>query len=229
MNKICTIIIPTLNAASRLRQLLVTLQDHLPQGFADIIVVDGDSRDGSADVALRYGARSLISPRGRGLQLAAGAHQARTPWLVFLHADSTPGEGFVQSLQKTVTNNEARHTAWYWRLQFDQPHWKARVLAKAVDLRCKLWGLPYGDQGLIIHQTLYEAVGGYPPVSLMEDVLLARALGKNRLKGLAGTIITSAERYEQEGYLKRCMKNQLLLWRLKRGTLPDRLRADYDA
>jgi hypothetical protein len=95
-----------------------------------------------------------------------------------------------------------------------------------VALRCVLLGLPYGDQGLLISRRLYEEVGGYRPLPLMEDVDLVRRL-RGRLRPLAARALTSAERYRRDGYLGRSVRNAVLLARYFAGADPERLAKAY--
>jgi rSAM/selenodomain-associated transferase 2 len=202
-NKI-TVVIPTLDAATGLARLLPSLRERI---VGEIIVADGGSRDETVAVAQAAGARLAPAARGRGLQLAAGAAAAEGAWLLFLHADCLPQPGWEAAVSRFVEAPGAAERAGYFNLAFDEPSPAARRLERIVAWRCRRLGLPYGDQGLLIARPLYDAVGGFPPVPLMEDVALARRLGRKRLKPIGATIVASASRYRRDGWVKRPLRN----------------------
>ena len=207
-----SIVIPTLDAADVLGATLAALADGLVRleehGIGtEVVVADGGSRDGSEAEARRYGARSVEAAQGRGGQLAAGAAATSGEWLLFLHADTRPAPGWADeaSAFMNAPGNEGR--AACFRFALDDPAAAARRLEKLVALRCRLLALPYGDQGLLIHRSLYEALGGYRPLPLMEDVDLVRRIGRRRLSCLATPAVTSAQRYRHAGYAPRIARN----------------------
>lgn len=157
--------------------------------------------------------RAVHGPAGRGAQLATGAAAARGAWLLFLHADTRLGPGWEAALGAAM-GEPGR--AGYFRLALDDDAPAARRLERAVAWRCRRLALPYGDQGLFISRALYDAVGGFRPLPLMEDVELVRRLGRRRLRALDADAVTSAERFRREGYLRRSAKNLSLLglWHL---------------
>jgi rSAM/selenodomain-associated transferase 2 len=206
------VVIPTLNAAATLPGTLESLAVLPPHRR---IVVDGGSRDATAALALAAGAHLLHAPRGRGGQLAAGAGAAPdASWLLFLHADTrldADAGRAVAARMAPAGAEAAAGQAGYFRLALDHDHPAARRLERLVAWRCRRLALPYGDQGLLIGRALYEAVGGFRPLPLMEDVDLVRRLGRRRLSALAGTALTSAERYRRAGYGCRSLRNLALL------------------
>jgi len=215
-----SIVIPTLDAAATLPATLAACAE----AEAPIIVVDGGSGDATASIARAAGAQVLTAPRGRGPQLAAGAAAATTAWLFFLHADTRLPPGWWAALQPAL-HQPGR--AWYGRFALDDPAPQARRLERLVGWRCRLLALPYGDQGLLISRTLYNAVGGFRPLPLMEDVDLVRRLGRRRLAALPVAALTSAERWRRQGWWRRSARNLgcLALWFL--GVPPASLRRFY--
>jgi rSAM/selenodomain-associated transferase 2 len=200
MTKDISIIIPTLNAAAFLPGTLAAIgHGH------EIVIVDGGSTDGTRELAAASGARVLIAPRGRGAQIAAGIAAATHPWLLLLHADTrlSPGWGLA------THDNAAR--AGYFRFALDSADPRARRLERMVAWRSRVLGLPYGDQGLLIHRDLLRLVGGMKPLPLMEDVDLIRRLGRSRLVPLSADAVTSAHKWETQGYLRRSARNLLCL------------------
>ncbi|WP_428492366.1 TIGR04283 family arsenosugar biosynthesis glycosyltransferase [Rhodopila sp.] len=190
------VIIPTLNAAATLAETLAAL-GRVPE----IIVVDGASSDATVAIAAASGAVVLTAPRGRGSQLAAGVAAATQPWLLLLHADTRLAPDWRAAAQLAPAQ------AGYFRFCLDAPDHQARRLERLVAWRNWFFGLPYGDQGLLIHRDLLRAAGGVRPLPLMEDVDLVRRLGRARLVPLAADAVTSARKWREQGYLRRSARN----------------------
>jgi rSAM/selenodomain-associated transferase 2 len=210
-----SVVIPTLNSQAGLPAALARLVPAAVDGLVrEVIIVDGGSGDGTTAIADQTGARLLTCERGRGKQLAAGARHARFPWLLFLHADTALEEGWERealAFVGQVDSGERSLGAAAFRFTLDDQGLRPRMLERLVALRCNLFGLPYGDQGLLIPKRLYDALGGYRPLSLMEDVDLVRRLGRRRINMLRSRAITSAERFRDDGYVHRSARNLLCL------------------
>ncbi len=211
-----SIVIPTLNEMSRLPATLAALgAAGVPDGgggaATDIVVSDGGSRDATAAMAREAGARVVAGASGRGAQLAAGADAARSGWLLFLHADTRLGPGWRAAADVFMADPANRQCAGYGRFRLDDPHPRARRLEARVAWRCRRFGLPYGDQGLLIGRDFYRALGGYRPMPLFEDVDLVRRIGRNRLVPLEFDAVTGAERFVRAGYRRRSARNLALL------------------
>jgi rSAM/selenodomain-associated transferase 2 len=220
-----SVVIPVLNAAEELPKALVALAESALVG--EIIVVDGGSRDGGAAIARRAGARMIDAPRGRGTQLAAGAAEVAGDWSLFLHADCRLGAGWEDAVRAFVTAPGAAGRAGYFDLALDDDVPAARRLERLVRWRCQVLALPYGDQGLLIHRTLYDRIGGYEAIPLMEDVDIVRRLGRARLKPIGATITTSAKRYQHGGYWWRPLRNLFCLLLYVAGVPPARIAKIY--
>jgi len=212
-----SVIIPVLN---RSRDLDATLTA-LPQ-VGEVIVVDGGSTDGSTEVAARHGALVVIRQPCRGSQLRVGAEHAASSWLLFLHADTRLDEAAWDAIRQRLARGMARRAA-ACRLRLDDRAWQARLLELGVRLRVGLLALPYGDQGLLIHRALYEEVGGYRDLPLMEDVDLVRRLGRGRLARLDGTATTSAERWRRRGWARQSLANLRCLFLYMMGVPAERI------
>jgi hypothetical protein len=144
----------------------------------------------------------------------AGAVRAKHPWLLFLHADTVLDPGWEQEasyFMEAVDKGKAELAAAAFRFALDDEGLAPRVLERLVRLRCAMLRWPYGDQGLLIPRRLYDEVGGYRCMPVMEDLDLARRLGARRLKLLRARAVTSAQRYKVEGYVQRSVKNQVCL------------------
>ena len=202
-------VIPTLNAANMLPDTLAALRRSAIVG--EIIVADGGSADASIALAEAAGARVVVARRGRGAQLAAGAAAASGNWLLFLHADCHLEADWETAVVAFLTAPEAVSRAGYFDFALDDPAPAARWLERIVAWRCRALALPYGDQGLLIARRLYDAVGGFAPLPLMEDVDLVRRLGRRRLRRIGARCLASARRYRRDGYLRRPLRNLLCL------------------
>ena len=220
-----SVVVPTLNAAAELPATLAALGNRAgdaPAGAREqapeetpretpreTIVVDGGSLDGTTEVAARFGARVLAAPHGRGAQLAAGVAAATQPWLLLLHADTRLGRGWQAAATAHMRDTPDR--AGYFRFVLDSDNRRARRLERLVAWRCRVLGLPYGDQGLLIHRDLLRAVGGVRRLPLMEDVDLVRRLGRHRLAALEVAAVTSAAKWQRGGWYRRSARNLLCL------------------
>lgn len=211
-----TIVIPALNAAERLPSCLAAVRG------ADILLVDGGSVDDSRALANDAGATVLTAPRGRGNQLAAGAAAAQGAWLLFLHADTVLSANWRNTVEIFAFSPENRRKAGYFRLAFDDETPALRRIAGAANWRSRMLGLPYGDQGLLIHRDFLAQLGGYSPIPLMEDVDLVRRIGRHRLVALDAVATTSAVRY-RDGAAQRVLRNLGCLALYFLGVSPARL------
>lgn len=215
-----SVVIPTLNAAATLGPCIAAVRE-----ADEIVVADGGSTDGATDIAERDGARLVRSKPGRGVQLAAGAEAAFGDWLLFLHADTRLAPGWRAAADLHRARNPDR--AACFRLRLDAGEWQARFVETAVELRVRLLGLPYGDQGLLISRRLYDETGGYRPLPLMEDVDLVRRIGGRRLEWLDVAALTSPERWRRDGWLRRSGRNLLCLALYRSGMSAERVARLY--
>ncbi len=206
-----SIVIPTLNADDGLAACLTALVPAAVEGLVrEVIVVDGGSHDRTLKIIEQSGAELVRSAPGRGEQFATGAARARGPWLLFLHADTVlePGwEREVATLIERVDSGRRKPTAAAFRFALDDDGLWPRLVEAGVAARCALFRLPYGDQGLLIPRQLYQQVGGYGRLPLMEDVDLVRRIGRRRMTVLRTRAVTSAVRYQRDGYVRRSARN----------------------
>ena len=189
----------------------------------EVVVADGGSSDETVAVARLADARVVAAARGRGSQLAAGAAAAAGGWLLFLHADCRLELGWESAVGAFLMAPEAESRAGYFDLALDDPAPAARRLERIVAWRCRVLALPYGDQGLLIARTLYDAVGGFAALPLMEDVDLVRRLGRHRLAPIGARCFASAGRYRRDGYLRRPLRNLFCLSLYFAGVPPARI------
>lgn len=233
-----SIIIPTLNSAKELPATFASLMPALLEGaINEVIIVDGGSTDDTLKMADEAGAKILTpETKGRGPQLSAGAIAAKNQWMLFLHSDTELEEDwhsevsqFIKSQNQITTNPSANNTipnAAAFKFSLKDKGLAAKLMAKMVSLRCALFSLPYGDQGLLISKQTYEACGGYPQFPIMEDADIIRRL-PSPVKILQSRAFTSAEKYQKEGYLKRSARNLYCLAAYYRGLPPEKIYQIY--
>lgn len=219
-----TLIVPALDAASFLPPCLAALAE-APD--CERILVDGGSQDGTCDIARAAGWRVLDAPRGRGLQLAAGARAAGGDWLLFVHADTVLAPGWHRAAHEFIADPDNVASAGYFRLAFDTADPRGARVARLANWRARVLGLPYGDQGLLIARAAYEAHGGFRPLPLMEDVDLVRRIGRTNLREVAATATTSPARYERDGWWLRPARNLLCLSLWYAGLRPETIARLY--
>ena len=234
-----SVIVPVLNDGPVLMQLL----DALPANpDCEVIVVDGGS-DAAVDAlcARHPDVRLIRAPAGRGGQMNAGAAVSTGAWLFFLHADSSLPEGWPAAIAGTQANGDsasssashgarpvASHVGGWFRFALDDRAWQARVIEWLVAGRVALLSLPYGDQGFFVRRDVFAAMGGFRDIPLMEDVEFARRLvrhGPVRRSPLA--LVTSARRWQRDGWFRRSARNVGLVCLYFLGVDPARLARRY--
>jgi len=214
-----SVIIPTLNAAATLATCLA----RLGSGYA-VIVSDGGSTDGTGEIARQAGARVVAGPAGRGGQLGRGAGAAAGPWLLFLHADCYLPPGWEKPVRAFMATGGG---AAVFGLRFRARGVMARLVGAWAGFRTRAFGLPFGDQGLLISSRLYKEIGGFPDVPLMEDIAMARALGRGRITLLPVAVETGAERYLADGWIRHGARNMIRQVRFLSGAEPALLAKSY--
>ncbi len=221
------IVIPVLGAPQELATTLAALEEGRAAGLVgEVFLVGGD---GATALRARCGgtARVITAAPGRGQQLAAGAAAGDAPWLLFLHADTRLAPGWAAEVAEFIRRTPGGERAAVFKLAFDATHVAARGIAALANWRSRWLGLPYGDQGLLISREFYEAVGGFRPLVLMEDVDLVRRIGRRRLTLLEGRAVTSAARYRRDGWCLRPLRNLSVLTLYFLGVPPATLRRLY--
>lgn len=217
-----SVIIPTLNAQQHLGHCLESLLHGVEAGLIrELIVTDGGSTDATVDLAKAWGAEVVEGTASRGAQLRRGCALAKGRWLLVLHADTALDHDWVGAALEHMNTNQA---GWF-RLAFERGGRAGKIVAAWANVRSR-FGLPYGDQGLLIPASLYDSVGGYPDQPLMEDVAIARAL-RGRLRMIDAVARTSALRYKRQGWLRRGLRNTWTLARYITGTSPNDLVRSY--
>ena len=220
-----SVVIPALDEAPCLARLLPELPRVCPD--AEIIVADGGSRDGTADVARsRAGVQLVEGPRGRARQMNAGARRASGDVLLFLHADTRLPDGAAGAIAAALADPGV--VGGRFDVRFDSGRRLLAIVAWFMNARSRATSICTGDQAIFARRADFEAVGGYPDIPLMEDIELSRRLkARGRLAALRARVTTSARKWEREGPLRTIG----LMWALRLlhfcGVAPERLHRWY--
>lgn len=195
-----TVVIPVWNEKEGIEGLISHLKEAETGHVAEILVSDGGSTDGTAEVARSAGARVILSPRkGRAAQMNAGAEAARGEILYFLHADTLPPNGF-----DTIILSELRRdvAAGCFRLQFDETHPALQFYSHFTRLHSRF--LRFGDQSLFLRRKLFQKIGGFrEELIVMEDQEIFHRIKNEGIIVVASEkVITSARKYRENGYLR---------------------------
>lgn len=217
-----SIVIPVLNEAACLDRTLADLfsRDWV-RNRCEVLISDGGSTDASLDIARRYPCGIVASATGRALQMNAAAARARAPRLLFLHADSE-----LPDAASELPSSNMRWGFFYLRLSGRQPVF--RLIETAINLRTGASRIAGGDQGLFFDRGFFESLGGFPQISLMEDIAISKkARARAAPLVIKSPIVTSSRRWQQRGVFKTV----LLMWWLRfafwLGADPDRLHKFY--
>ncbi|KFX70152.1 glycosyl transferase [Pseudomonas taeanensis MS-3] len=219
-----SVIIPARDEAQALPLLLANLAG-LRAGGAELIVVDGGSRDATAALAVPCADQVLESSPGRARQMNAGAAVARGDYLWFVHADTQISAESIQCLLEVL----AERPLWgRFDVRLSGHSLSLRLIGMMISLRSRLTGVASGDQGIFVARASFEALGGYADIPLMEDIELSRRLKKKaRPRCLRPALLTSSRRWERHGV----WRTVLLMWRLRLayycGASPARLARQY--
>jgi len=204
-----SIIIPVLNEGEGLAATLDVLADLRALG-TEVIVVDGGSRDATIQRARPRADRVILAPRGRALQMNAGAEKASGDVLLFLHADTRlPADADHLVLRGL----ERSGRAWgRFDVKIEGQSSLLRVIAWHMNVRSRLTGIATGDQAIFARRAAFQAAGGFPAIPLMEDVALCKRLKRvSRPLCLHDCVATSGRRWEKNGVLS----TMVLMWRLR--------------
>ena len=217
-----SLILPALNEAAAIGATLANLATERPH---EILVVDGGSTDATADIVRAAGVTLLTGARGRAAQMNLGARHATGDVLMFLHADCTLEPGSLDAARRTL--REYRVAAGCFCMRVDAGGLVYRMIDAAATARVRLTGLIYGDQGLFLTREMFERVGGFPNLRLMEDVFISFALRKlGRMRVADSRIVVSARRWQKVGPIRQTLRNWTLTALAAAGVHPDRL-AEY--
>ncbi|MFY9808764.1 MAG: TIGR04283 family arsenosugar biosynthesis glycosyltransferase [Pseudonocardiaceae bacterium] len=220
-----SIVVPTLNEASRIERCLQRLRKDFPD--CELVVVDGGSTDGTPDLAAHY-ARTVRSAAGRGTQLNAGAAVTTGDILWFVHADCQLPADALDLLRRAVLDPGV--VGGGLQLRFDQRSVGLDYLAVSSNLRARRLHWIFGDQAMFVRRDVFDSVGGFPQIPLMEDLEMSRILRRRGELAVLPTAVTaSARRLVDQGVWRMTVLMQLLKLQYLLGVDPERIRRRYEA
>ncbi len=203
-----SVIVPTLNEELNVGKCLSKVKSC---DGVEIIVVDGGSHDRTVDVAGSYGAKVLLGPRGRAVQMNLGALVAKGEILVFLHGDTLLPDNWDYHVRHQLQSSETIAGAFELRIDSGRP--ALRIIELLANYRSRRLGMPYGDQALFMRADTFRAQGGFVNEPIMEDFELMRRLRKQGTVRIApAAVLTSARRWEEKGVWATTAINQLLIF-----------------
>ena len=218
-----SIIIPVLNEAAIIRS---TLDNLLAYQDAEVIVVDGGSKDNTASIARAAGAKTIIVSGGKAVQMNAGAKIATADILLFLHVDTSLPDNFIQLVIQTLKQPEV--IAGAFELNIEGKKLSLRWIEALVKMRSHLFSLPYGDQAIFLIKKTFEDVGGFSQLPIMEDFeLMQRLKRQGKIAIASDKVITSSRRWQKLGVWKTTLINQLVIAGYYMGISPERLSHFY--
>jgi rSAM/selenodomain-associated transferase 2 len=218
-----SVVIPAINEQPNVSRAIASAYDACAD---EVIVVDGGSSDHTMDVARQSGATVISSPPGRAIQQNAGAQAASGDMLLFLHADCRLHSDAIRQVRDAFQQRRLVCAAFRQRIESDA--WIYRVVERGNAARVAWLGWPYGDQGICLPKELFGKIGGFPPVMLMEDLLLLKKLRTyGRPVLLPGPIYVSDRRWARQGLVRQTVRNWTLLAAYRCGVSPDRLAHHY--
>ncbi|MBD2343265.1 TIGR04283 family arsenosugar biosynthesis glycosyltransferase [Anabaena subtropica] len=218
-----SIVIPALNEAENIQQAIATTQ---PSADIEVIVVDGGSQDDTVAIAQSLGVKVISSFPGRAVQMNAGATLAMGEILLFLHADTRLPVGFDEIIRAALQQPGVIAGAFALRINADLAG--LRLVEKGVYWRSRLLQMPYGDQAIFMTKAVFQQVGGFPELPIMEDFELMRRLKRvGKIAILPVAVVTSARRWLQKGVFKTTLINQVVIVAYLLGVAPAQLRSWY--
>ena len=218
-----SIIIPTLNSETDLRETLGALFEGIENNLIrELIISDGGSIDKTKLIANEVGAVIVEVSCGRGMQINKGIDKSKGDWILILHADTSLSSGWSVKLLEKIDKNFAYH----FKLKFRSKSLFARILEYWAHIRSKFLGLPYGDQGFLIHRDLLGTIEGFPKIPIMEDIAIANRL-KGKIRPLDILAHTSAEKYHKNGWFRQSVINFFIFIQYRRGKDPNQLYKFY--
>jgi rSAM/selenodomain-associated transferase 2 len=202
-----SVVVPMLNEERTIAATLLALTQLKPH---ELILVDGGSSDGTPTICRQFNVEVLTAPRGRAAQMNYGAQRATGNVLLFLHADTRLPLTAFDDIRNAL--GDPRFVGGRFDIQLDGDHWMLRVIGAMISLRSRLSKVGTGDQGIFVRREVFQRMGGFPEIPLMEDIALCRALKRlGEVACLRSKVITSARRWESDGVWRTIIR----MWTLR--------------
>lgn len=218
-----SIIIPTLNESKHIKTTLASTQ---LSTNVEVIVVDGGSEDNTVDIAQSTGVKVIVGYQNRACQMNAGAMNATGDILLFLHADTLLPTDFDAMIRTAL--QQPGIVAGAFSLRINATHTGLRLVEWGVKWRSKWLQMPYGDQGIFITKEVFNYIGGFPELPIMEDFQLIRDLKRlGKITFIPVPVITSPRRWLKKGILQTTLINQVVIIAYFLGVSPQRIRSWY--
>lgn len=221
-----SIVIPTYNESAIIGSTLAKLNE-ITTSQDEIIVVDGSSEDNTREIAREFpNVILIISRRGRASQMNAGAKIAKGEYLLFLHADVQIDEICLSMLKNRICGNEIQ---WGWfALTLDSPRFIYRVIEMGANLRNRFTGIPLGDHGIFVKKDMFDIIGGFPEIPIMEDLEFVKKMNivTNGIE-IKSPVKISVRRFEHSGIIRTLSRMWVLRILYYFGVPPERLTKYY--
>lgn len=218
-----SVIVPTLNEAASIE---ATLRGARQAGVDEIIVVDADSDDGTRDRARALADRVIESPRGRAVQMNAGAREAGGDVLLFLHADTLLPSRCAALIERSLAN--AAIVAGRFDVELAPSTPLLTLVAALINLRSRLSRLSTGDQAMFVRREVFDRLGGFAPIALCEDLELSWRLKRaGQVACLRAKVVTSSRRWLADGPVRTILRMWTIRFLYSIGVSPERLRRAY--
>lgn len=226
MNHVFSVVIPVLGESSIINRTVEHVCNTGAGVDLEVIVVDGDPGGGTISCIRHEKAVMLISPKGRGRQLNAGASVARGDILLFLHADTELPDQAFSAIASCIDN---QYAGGAFDLGITSQRFVFRLIEQMVRIRTRLTGIPYGDQAIFVTKECFAEVKGFREIPVMEDVDFMRRIKRaaRRFCIIPRKVMTSSRRWEKEGVLFCTLRNWMLISLYLLGVHPDRLTKFY--
>ncbi len=219
-----SVIVPMLNEESAIAATLRALRAGAPD--AEIVVIDGGSSDRSAELARPLCDILITAERGRAAQMNAGAARASSDVLAFVHADTLVPPTFARDIGMALA--DSRVVGGRFDVRLDDPHPLCVLIGFLINARSRISRTATGDQAIFVRRSVFEQLGGFPPIPICEDLDLARRMKRaGRIACLTAKVVTSARRWRERGIIRTAITMWMIRALYLAGVSPTRLARLY--